>query len=58
MVSAKEKDRYNKKTMEAKGKKPEFASAFVRVAHRIQSNVSSAQVLKINGKYYRVKELG
>lgn len=37
---------------------PEAGSAFVRVAHKISSNKTKSQVIKINGKFFRVKELG
>lgn len=37
---------------------PEAGSAFVKVAHKISSNKTTSQVIKINGKFFRVKELG
>lgn len=37
---------------------PEAGSAFVRVAHKISSSITKSQVIKINGKFFRVKELG
>ena len=39
-------------------KSPELRSALVRVAHKLSSNNSSSQVVKIGEKYYRIKELG
>ena len=36
----------------------ELGSAFVRIAHKIRSSESQGQLIKIDGKYYRVKELG
>ncbi|MCY1378701.1 hypothetical protein D9M69_663580 [compost metagenome] len=40
------------------GNYPDTERAFVRVAHKISSDRSKSQVIKIEGKYYRVKELG
>lgn len=37
---------------------PEAGSAFVRVAHKISSNKTNTQVIKIDGKFFKVKELG
>jgi hypothetical protein len=37
---------------------PELGSALVRVAHKLGSNQSKSQIVKIEGKFYRVKELG
>lgn len=37
---------------------PEIGSAIVRIAHKISSNNSKGQVVKIENKYYRIKELG
>lgn len=45
----------NKKTKVAS---PEVSSAVVRLAHRIHSNTSKLQYVKIGDNFYRVKELG
>lgn len=37
---------------------PEIGSALVRVAHKLSSNSSQGQVVKLGEKYYRIKELG
>ncbi len=39
-------------------KSPELRSALVRVAHKLSSNNSNTQVVKIGDKYFRIKELG
>jgi CRISPR/Cas system-associated endonuclease Cas1 len=37
---------------------PEVSSAMVRIAHKLSSNSTKGQVVKIADKYYRIKELG
>ena len=37
---------------------PELKSAFVRLSHRIDSHKTNGQVVKLEGRYFRVKELG
>lgn len=39
-------------------KSPELRSALVRVAHKLSSDNSKTQVVKIGDKYFRIKELG
>lgn len=46
------------KVATSKSLTPEVVSTFVKLAHKIQSSKSSGQVVKINGKYFRVRELG
>lgn len=55
-------DKLNK-TVEKPNKKevyrnPEIGSGLVRIAHKISSVSSHAQVVKIGEKYFRVRELG
>jgi hypothetical protein len=37
---------------------PEVGSAIVRIAHKLSSNNSKGQLVKIEDRYYRIKELG
>lgn len=37
---------------------PKVSSTIVRMAHKVSASTSSNQFLKIEGKYYRIKELG
>jgi|GEM_PF-1139641 len=39
-------------------KSPETSSEFVRIAHKINSFKSQAQLVKIGDKFFKVKELG
>ncbi len=47
-----------RKKSHTKTSSPEVSSALVRIAHKISSNTSQAQLVKIGEKYYRIKELG
>jgi len=37
---------------------PEFSSELVRLSHKVSSTTSKAQIIKICGKYFKIKELG
>lgn len=47
-----------KKETPKKHRNPELSSGLVKVAHLIKSNTSETQIVKINNKYYKVRELG
>lgn len=37
---------------------PEFSSELVRISDKIKSTTSKPQLIKIGGRYFRVRELG
>lgn len=49
---------FNKEKVSTAKKSPELSSAVVRISHKIKSRSSNGDIVKIEGKYYRMRELG